>query len=199
MAEFPTRPLGTAGEHVSAFGLGGWHLSLSSVSEAEVVRIARTAIDRGINFLDNAWDNGGESLRRAGKALKDGYRDRAFVMTKVDGRDGKEATRQLDESLRWLILRSNTVTAMECLRYALSLPPSVVITGVDRLALIDQAYEAATLPALTPVERQALLTKTARAAEDGAWEPFKTSTIHDSTVTHPEWLGQEPERVRNLL
>jgi len=65
------------------------------------IRIVRSAIDRGINFLDNCWDyNNGETELRLGKALRYGYRDRAFVMTKIDGRSKKEAARQLDESLR---------------------------------------------------------------------------------------------------
>ena len=61
----------------------------------------RTAIDQGINFLDNCWDyNEGASEIRMGKALRDGYREKAFLMTKIDGRSRKEASRQLDESLQ---------------------------------------------------------------------------------------------------
>lgn len=56
-----------------------------------------------MNFLDNCWDyNEGQSEIRMGKALKDGYRQKAFLMTKIDGRSSKEAARQLDESLRRL-------------------------------------------------------------------------------------------------
>ena len=67
------------------------------------LRIVRHAIDEGINFLDNSWDdNGGASEIRTGKALRDGYRDRVFLMTKIDGRSKREAARQLDESLRRL-------------------------------------------------------------------------------------------------
>src|SRR6202023_544586 len=62
-----------------------------------------TAVDNGVNFLDNCWDyNGGESEVRMGKALRDGYRQRAFLMTKIDGRTRKAATEQLEESLRRL-------------------------------------------------------------------------------------------------
>src|SRR5947209_3014605 len=97
------RPLGSTGEQVSAIGVGGWHLSLKNVDEQLALRIVRTALDRGMNFLDNSWDyNEGESERRMGKALGDGYRDRAFVMTKIDGRTKKEAAKQLDESLQRL-------------------------------------------------------------------------------------------------
>jgi aryl-alcohol dehydrogenase-like predicted oxidoreductase len=97
------RTLGSTGERVSAIGLGGWHLSLKHVDEQLAIRIVRTAIDRGITFMDNCWDyNGGASEIRMGKALRDGYRDKAFLMTKIDGRSKKEATRQLDESLQRL-------------------------------------------------------------------------------------------------
>jgi aryl-alcohol dehydrogenase-like predicted oxidoreductase len=97
------RVLGSTGERVSAVGLGGWHLGLSHVDEALSVRIVREAIDRGITFLDNSWDyNDGASEIRMGRALKNGYRQKAFVMTKIDGRSKAEATRQLNESLRRL-------------------------------------------------------------------------------------------------
>ena len=97
------RMLGSTGEKVSAIGVGGWHLGLKHVDEKLAIRIVREAVDRGINFLDNSWDyNEGESEKRMGKALRDGYRDRAFVMTKIDGRNKKEAAKQLDESLKRL-------------------------------------------------------------------------------------------------
>src|SRR6266851_7932251 len=97
------RKLGSTGEKVSAIGIGGWHLSLKHVDEDLSLRIVRTAIDRGVNFMDNCWDyNDGESERRMGKALGDGYRQRVFLMTKIDGRSKVEAARQLDESLRRL-------------------------------------------------------------------------------------------------
>jgi aryl-alcohol dehydrogenase-like predicted oxidoreductase len=96
----PYRMLGSTGERVSAIGIGGWHLGLSDVDEQLSIRIVRTAVDRGINFMDNCWDyNEGASEIRMGKALRDGYRDRMFLMTKIDGRSKREAARQLDESL----------------------------------------------------------------------------------------------------
>jgi aryl-alcohol dehydrogenase-like predicted oxidoreductase len=101
--EMSYRTLGATGEKVSAIGMGGWHLGLPKVDEQLSLRMVRTAMDRGINFLDNSWDyNDGVSETRMGKALKDGYRRKAFLMTKIDGRTKKEAAKQLDESLRRL-------------------------------------------------------------------------------------------------
>jgi aryl-alcohol dehydrogenase-like predicted oxidoreductase len=91
--DIPYRTLGRTGEKVSAIGVGGFHLG-KIAEEKESIRIVRTAIDRGINFLDNSWDyNEGKSEIRMGQALKDGYRDRAFLMTKVDGRRRKQPNR----------------------------------------------------------------------------------------------------------
>jgi aryl-alcohol dehydrogenase-like predicted oxidoreductase len=96
------RRLGRTGERVSVIGVGGFHLGLTKDAE-EAVRIVRSAVDRGINFLDNSWDyNSGESERRMGVALRDGYRDRVFLMTKFDGRTKKSAAEQIDESLQRL-------------------------------------------------------------------------------------------------
>lgn len=96
------RKLGRTGERVSAIGLGGYHLG-SAKDLDEAVRIIRSAVDRGINFLDNCWDyHDGESERRMGAALRDGYRDQVFLMTKFDGRTKKSAATQIDESLRRL-------------------------------------------------------------------------------------------------
>src|SRR6185436_19730385 len=310
--DIPLRTLGGTGERVSAIGLGGWHLGLPQVDEALSIRIVRSAIDAGITFLDNSWDyNGGASELRMGKALADGYRQRAFLMTKIDGRSRKAATEQLHESLRRLktdtidlvqhhevlrfedphrmfdedgahaalldarregklryvgftghkdprihfytldvareygvtfdtvqmplnvmdahyrsfeqlvlprlvqerigvlgmkpisngiILRSRTVSAAECLRYALSLPVSVVITGIDSLSILEQALDVArTFRPLSADERGALLARTAAAAAHGEFEPFKTSSVFDGTAEHPEWLGEEPARLTHLM
>lgn len=312
MARMIYRTLGKTGESVSAIGVGGWHLALPKVDEQTAIRIVRTALDGGINFLDNSWDyNGGESERRMGKALRDGYRDKAFVMTKIDGRSKRAALDQLHESLRRLgvdcidlvqhheviryddphrifdeqganaallearaagklrfigftghkdphihlhtlavaeqhgfrfdavqmplnvmdahyrsfarhvlpeltragigvlgmksmangiLLRSNTVTPIECLHYALNLPTSVVITGIDSLAILEQAFKAVeTFVPLGQAELDALLAKTAEAAARGELEPFKTSSIFDSTAQNPAWLGEEPESIRSLM
>jgi aryl-alcohol dehydrogenase-like predicted oxidoreductase len=306
------RSLGKTGERVSPIGLGGWHLGLPHVDEQLGFRIVRSAIDRGVTFMDNSWDyNEGASEIRMGRALRDGYRDKAFLMTKIDGRSKREATRQLDESLRRLqtdridlvqhhevirfddphrifdpeganavllearkagkvryigftghkdprihlhmlevarengfsfdtvqmplnvmdahyrsfeklvlpelvkqnigvlgmksmangiILKSGTVTPVECLHYALSLPTSVVITGCDSMELLDQALDAVrTFRPMTVPQREALLAKTRAAAARGEFEPFKTSSIFDSTATHPDWLGEEPQRLRDMM
>jgi aryl-alcohol dehydrogenase-like predicted oxidoreductase len=306
------RMLGATGEKVSAIGVGGWHLSLPHVDHELAIRIVRAAIDRGINFLDNSWDyNDGESEKRMGKALQDGYRERALVMTKIDGRSKKEATKQLDESLKRLnvdcidlvqhheiirfedpdrifredgahaallaaraagklryigftghkdphihlymlevaeqhgfrfdtvqmplnvmdahfrsfersvlpelvklnigvlgmksmangiLLKSKTVTPTECLHYALSLPTSVVITGIDSMQILDQAFAAAdSFRPLDDAARAALLGKTRAAAAKGEFEPFKTSSIFDGTAEHLEWLGEEPRELRELM
>jgi uncharacterized protein len=101
-ASFPYRILGHTGEKVSIIGLGGYHIGIGS-DEQESIRIIRTALDEGVNFLDNCWDyNGGVSEERMGKALRDGYRSKAFLMTKIDGRTKAAAQQQLDESLRRL-------------------------------------------------------------------------------------------------
>jgi aryl-alcohol dehydrogenase-like predicted oxidoreductase len=306
------RTLGSTGEKVSSIGVGGWHLSLKHVDENLSLHIVRTAIDRGVNFMDNSWDyNDGESERRMGKALLDGYRERAFLMTKIDGRTKKEAAKQLDESLRRLrvdcidlvqhheviryedphrifdeeganaalvkareagklryigftghkdphihlhmlevakehgfkfdtaqmplnvmdahyrsfeklvvpellkqkigvlgmksmangiLLKSKTATPVECLHYALNLPTSVVITGIDSMEILDQAFEAVrTFHPLSEEELDALLAKTALAAATGRYEPFKTTSIFDSTAQNPQWLGEEPPEVQHLM
>jgi aryl-alcohol dehydrogenase-like predicted oxidoreductase len=311
-SEVPFRTLGRTGERVSAIGLGGWHLGLKHVDEKLSVRIVREAIDRGINFMDNSWDyNEGASEIRMGKALRDGYRSKAFLMTKIDGRSKTAAARQLDESLRRLqtdcidlvqhheviryedphrifdeqganaaliearkagklryigftghkdprihlhtlevasehgftfdavqmplnvmdahyrsfqrlvvpelvqqnigvlgmkslangiILKSKTVTPIECLHYALNLPTSVVITGIDSMEILNQAVEAArTFRPMSEKEVKRLLAKTADVAAQGAFEPFKTTSIFDATAINPEWLGEEPEHAKQLM
>jgi aryl-alcohol dehydrogenase-like predicted oxidoreductase len=297
----PLRTLGRTGEKVSAIGLGGYHTGIQG-EEAESIRIIRAAMDRGINFLDNCWDyNGGTSEIRMGKALQDGYRAKAFLMSKIDGRTKEAAAKQIDESLRRLqtdhvdlmqfheivrmedpdrifapdgameamqeakkagkvrfigftghkdpaihlkmlsvaadhkfrfdavqmplnvmdahfrsfehqvvpvlvkdgvgvlgmkslgfgaILQSKTVTAIECLQYALNLPTSAVITGMESMERLDQACEAArTFKSMTTEQVAALLAKTAEAAADGNYERFKTSTMFDGTTHNPQWLG----------
>ncbi|MGC2293830.1 MAG: aldo/keto reductase, partial [Candidatus Acidiferrales bacterium] len=98
----PYRTLGNTGEKVSCIGLGGYHIGMQS-DEQESIRIIRTALDQGINFLDNCWDyNGGDSEIRMGKALLGGYRQKAFLMTKIDSHTKQGAAKQIDESLRRL-------------------------------------------------------------------------------------------------
>ncbi|HYG70346.1 MAG TPA: aldo/keto reductase, partial [Anaeromyxobacteraceae bacterium] len=118
-AAVPRRVLGRTKEQVSAIGLGGWHLGFEYVDEDLSVRIVRAAVDGGITFMDNSWDyNEGRSELRMGKALRDGYREKVFLMTKIDGRSKAEATRQLEESLRRLKTdRIDLVQHHEILRY----------------------------------------------------------------------------------
>ena len=100
----PYRTLGRTGEKVSMVGIGGYHLGKPDLSPENSIRIVHKAIDEGINFLDNCWDyNGGESEVRMGKALHiGGYRNRAFLMTKIDGRDKNTAAKQISDSLKRL-------------------------------------------------------------------------------------------------
>jgi predicted aldo/keto reductase-like oxidoreductase len=295
------RRLGRTLEEVSLVGLGGFHIG-SQKEETESIKIIRTAIERGINFLDNCWDyNEGQSEIRMGKALQDGYRARVFLMTKIDGRTKETAAQQLDESLRRLqtdhvdllqfhevirledpdrifapggaleavlaarqagkvryigftghkdplvhlrmlevaaqhqfqfdtaqmplnvmdahfrsfgarvlptlleqgigvlgmksmgngqLLHSKVVTPIECLHYAMSLPVATVITGMDSLAILEQALEAVrTFEPLDLAEASELLGRTAAAAAGGQYEKFKTDSSFDSTAKHAEWLG----------
>ena len=90
------------GVEVSVIGLGGHHIGRQK-EEKDSIKIIRSAIDNGITFMDNCWDyhDGGSEIRM-GKALKDGYREKVFLMTKIDGRTKKAAAEQIDESLRRL-------------------------------------------------------------------------------------------------
>jgi len=298
----PFRILGHTGEKVSIVGIGGYHLARPGVSAEESIRIVRVGLDQGINFLDNCWDyNGGESELRMGKALGDGYREKAFLMTKIDGRNKATAASQINESLKRLqtdridllqfhevirdndpdrifavggaleavleatkagkvryigftghkspdihlkmlatasahqftfdavqmplnvmdhhfnsfearvlpvlqkqnigvlgmkpmgdpfILQSKTVTALECLHYAMNLPTSVVITGCDSLPILLQALNAArSFQPMVKQEVAALVAKTAKAAQSGEFEMYKTSRHFDGTYQNPQWLG----------
>jgi predicted aldo/keto reductase-like oxidoreductase len=297
----PYRTMGRSGEKVSLVGLGGYHLG-KQVDPQESIRILRTGLDEGINFLDNCWDyNGGESEIRMGHALRDGYRQKAFLMSKIDGRTKAAATTQINESLRRLqtdridllqfhevirdndpdrifaagggmeavleaqkagkirfigftghkspaihlkmlataskhglafdavqmplnvmdahfnsfekqvlpallknnigvlamkpmgdhiILESKTATPVECLHYAMNLPTSVVITGCDSLPILQQALQAArSFQPMISSEVAALLARTAKAAEAGQFELYKTTHQFDGTVANPQWLG----------
>jgi predicted aldo/keto reductase-like oxidoreductase len=295
------RTLGRSGEKVSAIGLGGFHIG-EPRDEQEGIRIVRSAVDRGITFMDNCWDyhDGGSELRM-GKALRDGYRSKVFLMTKIDGRSKQNAARQIDESLKRLqtdhidllqhhevirvedpdrifaeggameavieakkagkvryigftghkdpfvhlrmlevarehgfhfdavqmplnvmdahfrsfekkvlpelvkdgigvlgmkplgsgiILGSGTVTALECLHYALNLPTSVVITGIDKMEYLDQALEAVrTFKPMDGAQISAILDKTKQSAATGKYELFKTATRFDATAQHPDWIS----------
>jgi aryl-alcohol dehydrogenase-like predicted oxidoreductase len=305
------RTLGRTGEQVSAIGMGGFHIGQHGLTDDESVRLIRSAIDRGITFMDNSWDyNEGQSEVRMGKALKDGYRQKVFLMTKIDGRTKESAVQQLETSLNRLqtdhidlvqhhevirfddpdrifaegganeallearqarkiryigftghkdphihlymlkvaaehgfhfdtvqmplnvmdahfrsfthmvlpelikqeigvlgmksmgdsvILKSKTVSPVECLHFALSLPTSVVITGIDKPEILDQAFEAAkTFNPMTQEQMAQLLAKTREVAIAGKYELFKTSSHFDSTAKHSDWLGGESPIVEQL-
>lgn len=88
------------------------------------------------------------------------------------------------------ILQSNTVTPMEALHFGLNSPASVVITGIDSPAILNQAFEA--VRTFSPLDRQqvaAILAKTKEAAMTGRFELFKTSSHYDGTIKNPSWLG----------
>ena len=295
------RTLGSTGEKVSAIGLGGFHLSKPKTDE-EAIKLIRTAIDRGMTFMDNCWDYAeGLSEIRMGKLLKNGYRQKVFLMSKIDGRDKKSAAKQIDESLLRLqtdridlmqfheiirledpdkifaegsafeamqdakkagkiryigftghkdpfvhlrmleiasthnfkfdavqlplnvmnahfrsfekqvlpklvadkigvlgmksmgdafILDSKTVTPTECLNYALSLPTSTVITGIEKMEILEQAFTVAkNFKPMTNAEMTALLAKTKSVAMTGKFERFKTDNRFDGTAKNPKWLG----------
>ena len=100
--EMTYRTLGRSGEKISMLGLGGYHIGVPP-GEQESTRIIRAAIDSGINFLDNCWDyHDGDSEVRMGKALRDGYRKKVFLMTKTDGQVKDAWNKQLEDSLRRL-------------------------------------------------------------------------------------------------
>jgi predicted aldo/keto reductase-like oxidoreductase len=296
------RKLGRADVEVSILGIGGHHIGRTYVSEAEGIQIIQRALDEGINFLDNCWDyNNGVSEERMGKALQGGYREKAFLMTKIDGRTGSAARQQLEQSLvrlktdhidllqihevirmgdpeqafqtgnvidalkqarqegkiRFigftghkspeihlhmietadkhgfvfdsvqmpvnaldqhfdsfqqkvipvaqkhgmailgmkpladsLILKTNTVTAVEALHYAMSVPVTVTINGCDSMARLDQALSIArNFKPLDLQQKIAVLQKTAPVAMDGKVEAYKSSQKFDGTASNPHWLG----------
>jgi hypothetical protein len=99
-----------------------------------------------------------------------------------------------------VILKAKAVTAVECLHYALSLPTSVVITGIDSMDRLQQALDAAdSFQPLSEERLRDILARAAPYAADGKYEPFKTTTVHDSTAEHLEWLGETPEEVKQLV
>jgi aryl-alcohol dehydrogenase-like predicted oxidoreductase len=140
-AEMPLRTLGRTGVKVSLIGLGGWHIGFKNIDEQLSVRIIRTAIDNGINFMDNCWDyNEGASEERMGKALQDGYRERVFLMTKIDGRTKQDAAKQLDESLKRLQTdHIDLVQHHEILRYE---DPHRIFDGEGANAALVEARDA---------------------------------------------------------
>ena len=110
--EMMYRTLGRTGERVSAIGMGGYHLGQPKLSDEQAVQLLRQAVDRGITFMDNCWDyNDGVSELRMGEALAGGYRNKVFLMTKIDGRTKAAAAEQIDQSL--MRLRTDHVDLMQ--------------------------------------------------------------------------------------
>jgi aryl-alcohol dehydrogenase-like predicted oxidoreductase len=134
MEAIPYRTLGRTGEKVSIVGLGGAHIGRQD-DEKDSIQIIRTAIDNGINFMDNAWCyNDGISEIRMGKALQDGYRSKVFLMTKIHGRTKKAATEQMDESVRRL--QTDTIDLLQ-------FHEVISISDPDRIFGPDGAIETA--------------------------------------------------------
>ena len=136
------RQLGTTGETVSAIGLGGYHLGTQKLSADESIALIRKAIDHGITFMDNCWDyNDGTSEIRMGQALRDGYRDKVFLMTKMDGRTKQEFDRQLEQSFGRL--RTDTIDLVQFVGAAgndveaIPLPPGSVAVMVNELLVAE--------------------------------------------------------------
>lgn len=309
------RKFGRTGETVSAIGLGGSHIGKPQITDAEAIKLIQQAIDRGITFMDNCWDyNEGRSERRMGDALaQSGYRNKVFLMTKVDGRNKNNATDQLHDSLKRLrtdridlvqfheilrfddpdrifreggafealseakkagklrfigftghkdphvhlymlevaakhgfqfdavlmpsnlmdahfrsfaqlvmpklveqkigiqtmkpfcggdgiILKSGAIqNPIDCLHYALNLPADVVITGIEKPKILEQAFQAAkTFKPMNEEHFAALLSKTEQVASTGKYELFKVSAHFDGTAHHPDWLGSDDSSVQQL-
>src|SRR5208282_1161897 len=139
----PYRSLGHTGEKVSLVGLGGYHLARQSDIE-ESIRIIRTGIDEGINFLDNCWDyNGGESEVRMGKALRDGYRQKVFLMTKIDGRTKTLAAKQIDESLKRL--QTDHIDLLQFHEIVRRTDPDPIFASGGALEAVQEAKQAGKL------------------------------------------------------
>ena len=137
----PYRILGRTGEKVSAIGLGGYHLGRPGLEADESIRIVRSALDEGINFLDNCWDyNGGESEIRMGKALRDGYRQKAFLMTKIDGRDKATATSQINDSLKRL--QTDRIDLLQFHEVIRESDPDRIFAAGGALEAVQQALKA---------------------------------------------------------
>jgi len=139
----PYRELGRTGEKVSLVGIGGYHLGKQS-DPTESVAIIRKALDEGINFLDNCWDyNAGESEIRMGKALREGYRDKAFLMTKIDGRTKSSATGQIEESLRRL--QTDHIDLLQFHEVIRDTDPDRVFSAGGALEAVLEAKKAGTV------------------------------------------------------
>ena len=309
------RKFGRTGEVVSAIGMGGSHLAQPNAKQNESTKLIHAAIDRGITFMDNCWDyNEGRSEQWMGSALAEsGYRNKVFLMTKIDGRNKENATDQINDSLNRLktdridllqfheilrfddpdrifreggaleaaldakkagkirfigftghkdphvhlymlevaakhgfqfdavlmpsnlmdahfrsfaqlvmpklvelnvgiqtmkpfcggdgiILKSGAIqNPIDCLHYALNLPTNVVITGIDKPEILEQAFQAAkTFRPLDDRQFSELLKRTEKIATTGQYELFKVSSHFDGTARHPDWMGEDNPAVQKL-
>ncbi|GAC1582916.1 MAG: aldo/keto reductase [Candidatus Velthaea sp.] len=105
-SEIPKRRLGRTNQNVTIVGLGGFHVGKPDIPDGDAIKLIHTAIDRGITFMDNSWGyNAGNSELRMGRALSvGGYRDRVFLMTKIDGRTKSSFNEQFEQSLHRLLV-----------------------------------------------------------------------------------------------
>jgi predicted aldo/keto reductase-like oxidoreductase len=135
-AEVPKRRLGRTNEQVSMIGMGGFHIGAPSAPDDDMIKLIHAAIDRGITFLDNSWDyNSGMSELRMGRALStNGYRDRVFLMTKIDGRTKDSFNAQLEESMNRLL-----VDHLDLVQFHENIRPD----DADRIFAEGGAFEAA--------------------------------------------------------
>ena len=134
------RELGRTGERVSAIGMGGYHIGKQQDPD-ESIRLLRTAIDRGITFLDNCWDyNDGISEVRMGQALREGYRQKAFLMTKIDGRDKNTAARQIEQSLGRL--QTDVIDLLQFHEVIRLDDPDVIFASGGAIEAVQEAKQA---------------------------------------------------------
>jgi len=137
--EILRRPLGRTGEKVSVVGLGGFHVAIPG--ETESIRLIRSAIDRGINFMDNCWDyHNGRSEIYMGKALRDGYREKVFLMSKIDGQTRSSANKQIDESLKRL--QTDCVDLMQVHEVIRETDPEKIFAEEGSIAALQEAKKA---------------------------------------------------------
>jgi predicted aldo/keto reductase-like oxidoreductase len=136
----PYRTLGRTREKISLVGMGGYHLGKQADAQ-ESIRIIRTGLDEGVNFLDNCWDyNGGESEIRMGNALRDGYRQKAFLMSKIDGRTKVSAASQINESLRRL--QTDRIDLLQFHEVIRGTDPDLIFAAAGALEAVLEAQRA---------------------------------------------------------
>ena len=190
----PVSELRETGETVSAIGLGGLHIFNSTIKQEEATRLIRRAVDRGITFMGNSWDYK-EGARR--EMRPPGFAQ--LVLPKLTEQGIGVLGMKPFCCGDGIILKSNAVQPLDCLHYALNLPTSVVITGIDKPEVLDQAFQAAkSFQMMNHEHLAALVAKTQEAAANGKFELFKTTSHFDTTARHPDWLGTDKPEVQKL-